>query len=125
MRKLAQEFPGAFEPDASLFTDPPGTQDLRPAGRAGLRCRGSFPPRGAARARGQSAMSRAGAAERGERPRPSDHSQPNTAVAARGPATWARMNPGASPGAMPEKVSVNERATVAAGFANEVDEVNQ
>ena len=86
MRKPAQEFPGAFEPDASLFTDPPGTQDLRPAGRAGLRCRGSFPPRGAARARGQSAMSRAmsraGAAERGERPRPSDHSQPNTAVAA-------------------------------------------
>ena len=35
------------------------------------------------------------------------------------------MNPGTCDGAIPAKVSVRERAMVMAGFANEVDEVNQ
>jgi hypothetical protein len=35
------------------------------------------------------------------------------------------MNPGASAGRMPAKVSLAARASVTAGFANEVDEVNQ
>jgi hypothetical protein len=35
------------------------------------------------------------------------------------------MNEGASEGAMPEKVFVRERARVTAGFAKEVDAVNQ
>ena len=35
------------------------------------------------------------------------------------------MNGGASIGRMPAKVSLNVRAIVTAGFANEVDEVNQ
>jgi hypothetical protein len=35
------------------------------------------------------------------------------------------MKPGASAGRMPAKVSLAARARVTAGFANEVDEVNQ
>ena len=35
------------------------------------------------------------------------------------------MKAGASDGAMPAKVSESERAMVTAGFANEVDAVNQ
>ncbi len=35
------------------------------------------------------------------------------------------MKPGAWPGAMPEKVSVKERAMVTAGLAYEVEAVNQ
>jgi hypothetical protein len=35
------------------------------------------------------------------------------------------MNIGASTGRMPANVSVNARATVTAGFANDVDAVNQ
>jgi hypothetical protein len=35
------------------------------------------------------------------------------------------MTPGASIGRMPENVFVSERAIVTAGFANEVDAVNQ
>ena len=35
------------------------------------------------------------------------------------------MKPGACAGMMPEKVSVRLRATVTAGLAKEVDEVNQ
>jgi hypothetical protein len=35
------------------------------------------------------------------------------------------MNAGASAGRMPAKVSLAARASVTAGFANEVDEVNQ
>ena len=35
------------------------------------------------------------------------------------------MNAGASAGAMPLKVSVNDRAMVTAGLANDVEAVNQ
>ena len=70
-------------------------------------------------------MSRAAPGDGATPLRRSDHSQPNTAVAARAPTTWAAMNPGASAGAMPAKVSVKDRAIVTAGFANEVDDVNQ
>jgi hypothetical protein len=35
------------------------------------------------------------------------------------------MNPGALDGAMPANVSLNMRPNVAAGFANDVDAVNQ
>jgi hypothetical protein len=35
------------------------------------------------------------------------------------------MNPGASEGRMPENVSVNDRASVTAGLAKDVDAVNQ
>ena len=41
------------------------------------------------------------------------------------PSTCATTNPGTSPGRMPAKVSVNARAIVTAGLANEVDAVNQ
>src|SRR5262249_24290506 len=41
------------------------------------------------------------------------------------PATWAAMKPGTLRGRMPENVSVAARAIVTAGFANEVEEVNQ
>ncbi len=53
------------------------------------------------------------------------NSQANRAVASRAPANWAAMKPGAWPGAMPEKVSVKERAMVTAGLAYEVEAVNQ
>ena len=48
-----------------------------------------------------------------------------TAMATSAPAAWAAMKAGASIGRMPEKVSVNNRAIVTAGLANEVDAVNQ
>lgn len=38
---------------------------------------------------------------------------------------WATIKPGASTGRMPENVSVIDRAIVTAGFAKEVDAVNQ
>ena len=41
------------------------------------------------------------------------------------PANCAKMNAATSPGAIPAKVSDRARATVTAGFANEVDAVNQ
>src|SRR5690349_14618667 len=43
----------------------------------------------------------------------------------RAPASCATMKPGASCGRMPANVSVSDRPTVMAGFANEVDAVNQ
>lgn len=46
-------------------------------------------------------------------------------VAMRAPMHWATMNLGTSLSAMPEKVLVNARANVTAGFANDVDAVNQ
>ena len=52
-------------------------------------------------------------------------SQPNSATAVTVPASWAMMNKGADTGAMPAKVLDRLRATVTAGFANEVDAVNQ
>ena len=47
------------------------------------------------------------------------------AVASRAPAICAAMKAGASARRMPAKLSVNVRARVTAGFANEVDDVNQ
>src|SRR5262249_32617826 len=41
------------------------------------------------------------------------------------PTSCAATNPGTHEGAMPANVSVSDRATVTAGFANDVDDVNQ
>jgi len=41
------------------------------------------------------------------------------------PTSWARINQGTSFRAIPAKVVVNPRAIVTAGFANDVDDVNQ
>ena len=49
----------------------------------------------------------------------------NSQVAANAPANWAMTNGGTSAGRMPAKVSVSERANVTAGFAKDVDDVNQ
>ena len=46
-------------------------------------------------------------------------------VAATPPSIWATIKPKTLPGAMPVKVSLNERAMVTAGFANDVEGVNQ
>lgn len=48
-----------------------------------------------------------------------------SAVAAAAPSNCAAMNPGASVGRIPEKVSVIALAIVTAGFANDVEAVNQ
>lgn len=53
------------------------------------------------------------------------YSQQNTKVATMAPASWTRMNPGASVGRMPAKVLLALRAKVTAGLANEGDAVNQ
>ena len=49
----------------------------------------------------------------------------NRKVAANAPAICAAMNPGTSVGRIPANVSLRHRAIVTAGFANEVDAVNQ
>lgn len=41
------------------------------------------------------------------------------------PTSWAPTKPSALPGAMPAKLSLSMRPNTAAGFANEVDAVNQ
>src|SRR5579863_4646899 len=46
-------------------------------------------------------------------------------VAATAPAICAAMNAGASTGRTPENVFETERASVTAGLANDVDDVNQ
>ena len=51
--------------------------------------------------------------------------QRKSAVAPKAPANWAAINAGASAGRIPANVFVTERATVTAGFANDVDAVNQ
>jgi hypothetical protein len=51
--------------------------------------------------------------------------QRNKEVAQIAPATCAARNPGTSSGRTPANVSVKERATVTAGFANDVEAVNQ
>ena len=51
--------------------------------------------------------------------------QRNSSVAAIAPPICARINPGASAGRIPEKVLLSARAIVTAGFANDVDAVNQ
>jgi hypothetical protein len=53
------------------------------------------------------------------------HSQPPIATAVSIPTSWAAMKATTPAGAMPAKVSDNERATVTAGLANDVDAVNQ
>ena len=85
-----------------------GGDRARPAGGSGFR---------GVRARGGHACSL------GARRAPS--SQPNTRVAAAAPTSWARMKAGMCAGWIPENVSVSARATVTAGLAKEVDEVNQ
>ena len=52
-------------------------------------------------------------------------SQRNTSVAAIPPANCATMNPGASAGRIPANVSLSARAMVTAGFAKDVEAVNQ
>ena len=47
------------------------------------------------------------------------------AQASTAPVSCARINAGASMGRIPEKVLLKERAIVMAGFANDVDAVNQ
>src|SRR5829696_2996981 len=49
----------------------------------------------------------------------------NNAVAAAAPPIWAMIKAGASTGLIPAKVSVTERASVTAGFAKDVEAVNQ
>ena len=51
--------------------------------------------------------------------------QRSNAAAHAAPTSCAAMKPGASAGRIPANVSVSVRATVTAGFANEVDGVNQ
>ncbi len=46
-------------------------------------------------------------------------------VPAAAPRHWARTKAAAEAGAMPENVSVNTRPRVTAGFANDVELVNQ
>ena len=52
-------------------------------------------------------------------------SQPRKTVAVIAPMIWAVIKPGTAAGMMPENVLVNERAMVTAGFANDVEDVNQ
>src|SRR5262245_51189875 len=52
-------------------------------------------------------------------------SQENRTVAPNAPVNCISMNPGASFGRMPANVSVRHRARVTAGFANDVEAVNQ
>ena len=52
-------------------------------------------------------------------------SQRDASTATPAPTNCTTMKAGAWAGAMPEKVSVKERATVTAGLAKDVDEVNQ
>ena len=46
-------------------------------------------------------------------------------MAAPAPASWATMKPGTSAGRIPANVSVAARASVTAGLANDVEDVNQ
>ena len=52
-------------------------------------------------------------------------SQRNRNVAPIPPANWAATNRGTSTGRMPANVSLRALAMVTAGFANDVDAVNQ
>jgi len=52
-----------------------------------------------------------------------NHAKSEVAVAA--PISCAAINAAASTGRIPANVFVNDRANVTAGFANEVDAVNQ
>jgi hypothetical protein len=56
---------------------------------------------------------------------PSAANQANNAVAAAAPISCATMKPGTATGRMPVNVSLAARARVTAGFANDVDAVNQ
>src|SRR4029453_13166786 len=52
-------------------------------------------------------------------------SQRKSAVAATPPIAWPARNPGTTTGRIPAKVSLAARASVTAGLANDVEEVNQ
>ena len=52
-------------------------------------------------------------------------SQRKKAVAAKPPRNWATTNQGTSRGRMPAKVLLKDLAIVTAGFAKEVEAVNQ
>ncbi len=56
---------------------------------------------------------------------PPGDSQRNKNVAVRAPTICATMKAGTSKGWIPAKVSLSDRATVTAGFANDVEDVNQ
>src|SRR6185436_2338253 len=51
--------------------------------------------------------------------------QQATSVATPAPANSAKMNAGTSEGRIPANVSLSDRARVTAGFAKDVEEVNQ
>ena len=53
------------------------------------------------------------------------HSQSDNVTAAAMPASWATMNARTPAGAMPANVSDRDLAIVTAGFANDVEAVNQ
>src|SRR6516164_9026820 len=55
----------------------------------------------------------------------SSQSHAPSATSASMPPSWAARNAATPPGAMPAKVSDIERATVTAGFAKDVEAVNQ
>src|SRR6185369_1829796 len=59
------------------------------------------------------------------RERLSGTSQAKNPVAVAAPTSWAAMKAGTSRGRMPAKVSLADRASVTAGFAKDVDAVNQ
>jgi hypothetical protein len=52
-------------------------------------------------------------------------SQRNRSVAAAAPHNWAAMNPGASDGRIPAKGLLAQRASVTAGSAKDIEDVNQ
>jgi len=54
-----------------------------------------------------------------------ENSHRHSSQAITAPASCAAMKPGTSPGAIPAKLLLSERATVIAGLAKLVDEVNQ
>ncbi len=84
--------------------------------------------RGAARQRDPPAARLERGAARRPRPVHARRVKPRTRAAASArpaPATCAAMNASTPAGAMPAKVSVKDRAMVTAGFANEVEAVNQ
>ena len=56
---------------------------------------------------------------------PLRYNQPNSAADANAPANCATMNAAAFSGAIPANAAVRDRAIVTAGFANDVDDVNQ
>jgi hypothetical protein len=93
-------------------------------------CGGHLGSAGVVNAGEQHRLHDADSSERGTTTCPADRgsdgtSHRNRMVAVAAPAAWATTNAGTSAGRMPAKVSVDARATVTTGFANDVDAVNQ